>query len=116
MKLYFTYNQLPEFEGLTPRQRKAIYGCALEAYLAEDSARLRFGVPWGLGGLFSGTMVGWGIVHLTGSAHPGLLMTLCGLGGALLALFLAGPFQMAQLRPYLRRVLEERKDEIARIS
>ena len=115
MKLYFSYNHLPEFEDLTPRQRKAVYRCALEAYLAEDSSRLWFGTPWGLGGLVAGTMVGWGLVHLTGSAHPGLLMTLCALGGAVLALFLAGPVQMAQLRPYLRRVLEERRDEIAEI-
>ncbi len=115
MKLYFSYNQLPEFADLTPRQRKAVYRCALEAYLTEDSSRLWFGAPWGFGGLVSGALVGWGIVRLTGSVHPRLLITLCGLGGAVLSLLLAGPVQMAQLRPYVRRVLQERKDEIAEI-
>ena len=61
-------------------------------------------------------MMGWGAVCLAGVSYPKLLITVCGLGGAAIAIFLATQIHFAQLRPYLRRVLEERKEEIAGID
>lgn len=116
LKLYFSPVQLPEMSELTKPQRKAVLQCALEAFYFDDPSRVWFGSPWLLAGGVGGAMVGWGVVSLTGLSHPKLLITLCGVAGAALALFLAGQVQTTRLRPYLRRVLEERKDEIARIS
>jgi hypothetical protein len=115
MKLYFSPVQLPELAELTKPQRKAVLQCALEAFYFDDPSRTFFGAPWLLAGSFGGAIAGWGIVSFTGLSHAKLLVTLCGVGGAALALFLAGPIHTARLRPYLRRVLEERKDEIAQI-
>lgn len=115
MKLYFSSGQIPELTGLTRGQRKAVFQCALEAFYLEDTSRVWMGAPWMLAGIFGGAMIGWGAVSFTGASYPILLITVCGLGGAAIAIFLATQIHTAQLRPYLRRVLEERRTEIAKI-
>ena len=116
MKLYFKPSQIPELKGLTRPQRKAVFQCALEAFYFEDRSRVFFGTRWIVAGIIGGLVVGWGLAALTGSSHPMLVISLCGFAGLVVSLFFAQQVQTKLLRPYLRRVLEERKDEIARIA
>lgn len=116
MKLYFSSRQIPELAGLTRPQRKAVLHCALEAFYFDDVSRVWFGAPWIVAGIFAGAMAGWGLLSLTGLAHPKLVIPLCGLGGAAIGIFLAAQINFRRLRPYLRRVVEERKNEIAKIQ
>ena len=115
MKLYFKSAQIPELAELTRPQRKAVLQCALEAFYFEDVSRVWFGAPWIVGGIFGGAMIGWGMVSFAGFSHAKLLITLFGLGGAAIGIFLATQINFTRLRPYLRRVVEERKNEIAKI-
>lgn len=115
MKLYFSSAQIPELTGLTRPQRKAVLQCALEAFYFDDVSRVWFGAPWILAGIFGGAMFGWGLFFFEGLSHAKLLITLCGLGGAAVGIFLAGQINFTRLRPYLQRVVEERKNEIAKI-
>ena len=115
MKLYFSSGQIPELAGLTGPQRKAVLQCALEAFYFDDVSRVWFGAPWIVAGIFGGVIIGWGLVSLSGFSHPKLVITLCGLGGAAIGIFLATQINFTRLRPYLRRVVEERKNEIAKI-
>ena len=117
MKLFFSISQIPELAGLTRHQRKAVYQCAMEAFYFERPSRVWFGAPWILGGMVGGILVGVIVVAVTGLSHSKLLVTIiCGLAGAIICTFIGGQFHCAQLRPYLRRVLEERRDELARIK
>ncbi|HZR16866.1 MAG TPA: hypothetical protein VFE51_06020 [Verrucomicrobiae bacterium] len=115
MKLYFSSGQIPELKELTRPQRKAVLQCALEAFYFDDVSRVWFGTPWIVGGIFGGAMMGWGLASLSGFSHPKLASTFFGLGGAAIGLFLATQINFTRLRPYLRRVVEERKNEIAKI-
>jgi hypothetical protein len=45
-----------------------------------------------------------------------LVVSACGLAAAMIGTFVDGQFLTARLRPYFRRVLEERKDELAQIN
>ncbi len=56
---------------------------------------------------------------VAGNGHSyskSLVIAASGLVGALVGVFIGTQILTAQLRPYLRRVLEERKDEIAQIN
>lgn len=95
---------------------KAVFQCALEAFYFDDLSRVWFGAPWILAGIIGGAMLGWGLVSFADLSHAKLLITLCCLGRAVIGIFLATQINFTRLRPYLRRVVEERKNEIARIS
>lgn len=70
-----------------------------------------------LGGAVSGALAGWLVVAGLGLVHRQLLVIAAvALTGLMTGIFIATQLLTARLRPYLRRVLEERKDEIARIS
>jgi hypothetical protein len=116
MKLYFKSAQIPELEGLTRQQRKAVFQCALEAFYFEDRSRVFFGTRWILAGILCGAIAGWGLDSLTGFSQPKLLISLCGLAGLAASIFFAQQAQTKLLRPYLRRVIDERKEEIARLA
>jgi hypothetical protein len=117
MKLYFSNSQIPELAPLTPAQRKAVLRCAMEAFFAEDSSRVWAGLPWLLGGGLGGALLA-GLIHASaGFTHSRVLVIIAGgLVGFLLGTFIATQFQTAQIRPYYRRVLEERRTEIANIK
>lgn len=117
MKLYLSHSQIPELKGLTRRRRKAVYQCGLQAYFADDTTRVWSGAPWIFGGILSGALAGWMVVAGNVLSHSKLLaMTAGGLAGALIGILIGTQILHAQLRPYLRRVLEERRDEIAQIN
>lgn len=118
MKLYFSYRKIPELMGLTHHQQKAVYQCGLEAFLGEQPSRIWSGIPWLLGGIFSGSLAGWLLANRIGlSSHSELLIAAAGgLLGILITSLIGAQIFNAQLRPYLRRVLEERKEEIAQIQ
>lgn len=117
MKLYFSISQIPELAGLTRNQRKAVYQCGLEAFFADQPSRVWAGAPWIFGGIFSGALAGWLVVAGIGLTHSQLLVIIAGgLAGAVLGIFIGTQILTAQLRPYLRRVLEERKDELGQIN
>ena len=115
MKLYFKSSHIPELARLTREQRKAVFQCALQAFYFEDPSRVWFGTGWILAGMLGGTIAEWGLVSLIGFSHPKLLISLCGLAAVVVSIFFTQQVHTECLRPYLRRVLEERKDEIARI-
>ena len=117
MKLFFTLSQIPELAGLTRLQRRLVYQCALEALFFEQPVTIWRGAPWLLGGILSGALAGWLAATSSGLSHSKLLvMAASGLAGALVGAFIGGQILTARLRPYLRRVLEERRDEIAQIN
>ncbi len=110
MKLYFSKSQVPELAGLTRRRRRLVYRCALEALLTEQPSMIRVCTLWLFGGLTSGLLAGWTLF-----GRDLLLVPVCGVAGAAIGAFIAGQVLIARLRPYIRRVLEERKDEITQI-
>jgi len=118
MQLYFFKSQIPELAGLTPLQRKLVYECGLEACLTEQPALIWSCTRWVFGGLAGGALVAWLTLTLTrlGWDHYLLVVIVGALAGMLTAIFVAGQILTAQLRPYLRRVLEARRDELARIK
>lgn len=122
MKLYFSKSQVPELAGLTRRQRRLVYQCGLEALLTEQPAMMRVCTLWLFGGLLSGVLAGWMAVNWNGlSDSVGwekklLVVSAFGLAGAITGAFIGAQFLTARLRPYFRRVLEERKDEIAQFN
>ncbi len=117
MQIYFTLSQVPELAGLTRRQRRLVYRCALQALFAEQPSAALSGGPWITGGMLGGALAGGMVVVGAGLSHSILLVIAAGgLAGALPGGFIAGQLLTARLRPYYRRVLEERKDEIAQIG
>lgn len=116
MKFYFANSQIPELAGLTRLRRKLVYQCALQALLTEQPSTMTAGSCWLFGCILIGALAG-GLTD-TGChfSHPILVVTVGGLVGALIGVFISTQFLTARLRPYLRRVLEERKDELAQIN
>jgi len=122
MKFYFYFSQIPELKPLNKRQRKAVYACAFEALFAEQPATMRTCQFWVLGGLAVGALAG-GLAVADGVswqfAALGKTMPVVIAGG--LAGFVAGSLLGTQwihtrMRPYFRRVLDERKEEIEQIT
>jgi hypothetical protein len=122
MKLYFSKSQVPELAGLTRLQRRHVYQCGLEALLAEQPSMMWVCTLWLFGGLLSGMLASWMAVNRNGLSDPVgwekklLVASACGLAGAMVGAFIGAQFITARLRPYFRRVLEERKDEIAQFN
>jgi len=121
MKLYFSFSRIPELAGLTRPQRKAVYQCALEALFAEQPATLRVCTRWVFGGMLIGGLAGWLVaasldrLPTAGWRKPLLVTAGGGLIGLMMGVFIGGQWMTARVRPYLRRVREERAAEIAQI-
>lgn len=117
MKLYLTPAQAPELAGLTRRRRKAVMRCALQAFFGEEPSRVWSGAPWLFGGLLGGALAGSGTAAAAGPGIPWFLgAAIGGIAGATLGNFIATHLMTERLRPYFRRVLEERRDEIEGIQ
>jgi hypothetical protein len=122
MKLYFSKSQVPELAGLTRLRRRLVYQCGLEALLTEQPSMIWVCTLWLFGGLLSGALAGWMTVNRNGlSDSVGwekklLVVSACGVAGAMIGAFIGAQYLTARLRPYFRRVLEERKDEIAQFN
>jgi len=121
MKMYLFIFQIPELKPLTKRQRKAVYLCAFEALFAEQPSTLWTCNLWVVGGIAVGALAGglavaggvtWQFAAL-GKTLPVILAG--GLAGAVVGSSLGAQWIHEKLRPYFRRVLEERKAEIERI-
>jgi len=83
----------------------------------EDPSTLWLGLPWIRGGILSGALAAWLVAAGIGLSHgKPLVIAAGGLAGAIIGVFIGGQILTAKLRPYLRRVLEERQDEIARVE
>ena len=116
MKIYFIYSQIPELVDLTRRRRKLVYQCALEALLRDEPSAMTACSFWLFGSISIGALAGWLTVASCQLSHSILVVTAGGLVGALIGNLIGLQFLTARLRPYLRRVLEERKEEIAQIG
>jgi hypothetical protein len=122
MKLYFVLSQIPEMKPLSKRQRKAVYQGAMLALFAEQPAVMWTGGYWILGGLAGGAVAGrlavaGGVAWQLGALGKTLPVIIAGgVAGAVLGVFLGGQWMTKKLRPYYRRVLEERAEELARIG
>jgi hypothetical protein len=122
MKLYFSKSQVPELAGLTRLQRRLVYQCGLEALLTEQPSIMWVCTLCLFGGLLVGVVAGWMAVNRNGLSDPVgwekklLVVSACGLAGAMIGAFIGAQYLTARLRPYFRRVLEERKDEIAQFT
>ena len=116
MKIYFIYSQIPELAGLTRLRRKLVYQCALEALLREQPSAMTVCSFWLFGCILIGALAGWLTVAGCHLSHPILIVASGGGAGAITGNFIGLQFLTVRLRPYLRRVLDERKDEIARIG
>ncbi len=116
MKFYFIYSKIPELVNLTRLRRKLVYQCALEALLRERPSAMTVCSFWFLGCILIGALAGWLTVTSCHLSHPILIATAGGGAGAIIGSFIGLQFLTARLRPYLRRVLEERRDEIAQIN
>ena len=118
MKLYFSLSNIPELAAMTRRQRRLAWQCALEALYSEQPESLLDCTLWVLGGLLGGAVAGClavagnGLFDSLGGRNKLLVVAACGLAGVMAGVFIAAQLQTSRLRPYLRRVLEERKDEL----
>jgi outer membrane lipoprotein SlyB len=88
----------------------------LVALFAEQPSTAMAGAPWITGGILTGALGGLAAATAGLSQSKLLVIIAGGLAGALLGVFISAQILTAQLRPYYRRVLEERKDEIAQIN
>ncbi len=116
MKLYLSFHQIPELAGLTRQRQKLVYGCAMEALFAEQPSMMSTAMRYVFGGLLCGALAGWGIASASGSSHLKLLIVTSAIVGLIAGSFSGNHVLHSRMRPYLRRVLEERKDEIAQIK
>jgi hypothetical protein len=122
MKLYFSISQIPELAGLARPQRKAVYQCALEALVAEQPSTIWICSRWVFSGILTGVLADllivarFGLLPFAGWGKPLLITAVGGLVGAMIGIFIGAQWMTARVRPYLRRVLEERANEIAQID
>jgi hypothetical protein len=122
MKVYFTYRRIPELAGLTARQRKLVYRCALEAFFADNPSSIQVCTVIMSASILVGVLAGWLVATRTCLTGPAwwqtkwFVVALSGLAAAALGNFAGNQWMTARLRPYLRRVLERRSLEIAQIN
>lgn len=116
MKLYLSFSQIPELTGLTRTQKKAVYRCAMEALYTEQPSMLSTASRLVFGGILAGALMGWIIGSVTASSKLLIIITACALMGLLAGSAFGNHILHARLRPYLQRVLDERREEIAQIK
>jgi hypothetical protein len=122
MRFYSSYSRVPELAGLTRKQRKLVYRCALEAFFSDQPSSIWVCTAVVGGSVLVGALAGWVVVACTGLAGPAwwqtkwFIVALSGLTAALIGNFVGQHWITARLRPYLRRVLEKRGLEIAQIK
>jgi hypothetical protein len=116
MKFYFVNSQIPELAGLTRLRRKLVYQCAWQALLSERPSTMTICSCWLFGSILIGALAGWLTVAGCHLSHPILVVTTGGFAGGITGNFIGLQFLTARLRPYFRRVLEERRDELAQIN
>lgn len=116
MKTLLATGWIPELRPLTKGQQKAVYQCATEALFAEQPATLWGCNLWVFGGIAAGALAG-GLAAAGGMGWNWSLPCLItgGLTGAVVGNLLGTHWIHGKLRPYFRRVLEERKAEIEQI-
>jgi len=115
MKIYFRNSHIPELSGLSRQRRKLVYQCALEALLREQFWTMFICATEVIGCALVGLLAGGWLRGQGDFSHPDWFLIAGGLGGGLVGNFLGSQLLTARLRPYLRRVLTERRDEIDRI-
>lgn len=122
MKIYITYRRIPELVALTPAQRKLVYRCALTAFFADNPSSMQVCTLIMLGSILPGLLAGWLVAAQIGLNGPAwwqtkwFAMALSGVVAAVIGNTIGNQWLTARLRPYLRRVLDKRSDELAQIS
>ena len=116
MSLYFSLARIPELAELTPRQRKRVHEYALLALFAEKPSTAWVGQRWVFGGLLGGSLAGWAVAIGIGQPHSKVVIGAGALAGLTLGFLIGAQWFIARLRPYFRRVIEERKTELAQIG
>ena len=117
MRLYFSFSQIPELQGLNRQRQRAVYRCAYEALLTDHPDFLWSSTRWMFGAIVIGLVGGWFVVPGGSSTSWKVLSTVAGgLMAIVLTALIGGHLLHARMRPYLQRVLEERQEEIASIQ
>ncbi len=117
MPLYITYRTIPEMVPLNKTQRKLVFECAMHAMFAEQPEMLHKGTPWLLGGTGLGAGLGWLAWTTMWPGEPKWLIIGGAAGlGLLVGNLLGNHLFLERLRPYFRRVITERRDELSLIQ
>ena len=88
----------------------------MEALFAERPSIMWASSRWFFVGIVGGALAGWLAAGGNGLSNSKLVgLAIGGFVGAVISAFIGAQWMTAVLRPYFRRVLEERNDEIARI-
>ena len=122
MNIYLSNSWVPELAGLTPKRRKMVYRCAMEALFSDRPSTIWVCTVVVWGSVLAGALIGWVVAGRTGLTTPswwqtkGAIVTLSGLAGGAIGNFIGTQWITARLRPYFRRVLDKRNLEIAQIN
>ena len=122
MKIYFPNSRIPELAGLTPRQRKMVYRCGLEALLSDQPSTIWVCTAILWGSVLVGVLAGWlgaAQTQITASVWwqtRWFIVALSGLVAAAIGNFVGNQWLTVKLRPYFQRVLEKRSSEISQIN
>src|SRR5512141_2898595 len=90
MNVYFSYSRVPELARLTPKQRKLVYRCAMEALFSDQPSTLWVCIAIFWGSLLVGALAGWLAAAPTGITGPAwwqtkwFIVALAGVAGAVI--------------------------------
>ncbi len=116
MPIYLTNATVPELSGFTAAQCRLIRRKAFATLCHErPSVRVLAALPGGVGG---GIGFGLGVLlcHVAFAQHRMAVAVVCGMIGGGVGGFIGGQWLTEQLRPHLRRFIEEHRDEITRAA
>jgi len=113
MQLYILHTKVPELASLKRAQRRLVCKGAFRLLCEErPSARWVAGLPGGIGAAL-GFLVAVPLSHLVASDGYALgLLCLGALTGGFIGAVVGALCSTGRLRPYLRRFIEEHRDEI----
>lgn len=117
MHIYFTDSQIPELSGLTKLQRRLIWRGAAVMLLQEQPSWKSFEVWFRISTFLLAGVIITKLGRSVSDFYLSLLAVIS--AGAILGItigFTRRQFAIPRLLPYLRRFIEEHRDEISRTA